>query len=113
MQLLGGTTEQMKNAIALALKNILGLTCDPVAGLVEVPCVKRNGFEAVHTLVAVEMAMAGIKTQIPVDEVVSAMDQRIEKLMPVSLRETSLAGLAATETGKRIADKLSRENKDC
>ena len=75
IDLLGGTTEQMKNAIALALKNILGLTCDPVAGLVEVPCVKRNGFEAVHTLVAVEMAMAGIKTQIPVDEVVAAMDQ--------------------------------------
>lgn len=112
IDLLGGTTEQMKNAIALALKNILGLTCDPVAGLVEVPCVKRNGFEAVHTLVAVEMAMAGIKSQIPVDEVIAAMDQ-IGKLMPVSLRETSLAGLAATETGKRIADKLSQENKDC
>lgn len=112
IDLLGGTTEQMKNAIALALKNILGLTCDPVAGLVEVPCVKRNGFEAVHTLVAVEMAMAGIKSQIPVDEVIAAMDE-IGKLMPVSLRETSLAGLATTETGKRIADKLSQENKDC
>ena len=108
----GGSAEQIGHATAMALKNLMGLVCDPVAGLVEVPCVKRNGFEAVHTLVAVEMAMAGIKTQIPVDEVVAAMDQ-IGKLMPVSLRETSLAGLAATETGKRIADKLSQENKDC
>ena len=100
----------MKNAIALALKNLLGLACDPVAGLVEVPCVKRNGFEAVHTLVAVEMAMAGIQSQIPVDEVIQAMDE-IGKLMPASIRETSLAGLAMTETGQKIAQQMSENHK--
>ena len=110
IDLLGGTTEQMKNAIALALKNLLGLACDPVAGLVEVPCVKRNGFEAVHTLVAVEMAMAGIQSQIPVDEVIQAMDE-IGKLMPASIRETSLAGLAMTETGQKIAQQMSENHK--
>ena len=105
MDLLGGTTTQMSDAMALALKNLLGLTCDPIAGLVEVPCVKRNGFHAVHTLVAVEMAMAGIHSVVPPDDVIEAMDQ-IGKLMPVSLRETSLAGLAATKEGLRINMRL-------
>jgi L-serine dehydratase len=111
VDLLHGTTEQMGNAIALALKNLLGLVCDPVAGLVEVPCVKRNGFEAVHTLVAVEMAMAGIKTRIPPDEVISALDE-VGRLIPVSLRETSQAGLAQTETGKRIQEEMDRRNRE-
>lgn len=105
VDLLGGTTTQMSDAMALALKNLLGLTCDPIAGLVEVPCVKRNGFHAVHTLVAVEMAMAGIHSVVPPDDVIEAMDQ-IGKLMPVSLRETSLAGLAVTKEGLRINMRL-------
>lgn len=110
IDLLHGTTKQMENAIALALKNLLGLVCDPVAGLVEVPCVKRNGFEAVHTLVAVEMAMAGVESRIPVDEVISALDE-VGKLIPVSLRETSQAGLARTETGIRVQEEMDRKNK--
>ncbi len=109
VDLLHGTTQEMGDALALALKNILGLACDPVAGLVEVPCVKRNGFHAVHALVAVEMAMMGIHSVIPPDDVIDAMD-RIGKLMPVSIRETSLAGLAMTEEGKKISARLSKQN---
>lgn len=110
IDLLGGTTEEMGHAMALGIKNILGLACDPVAGLVEVPCVKRNGFDAVHALVAAEMALAGVKSVIPPDEVIDAM-KKIGKLMPVSLRETSLAGLAATPTGMRISEEMERRNK--
>lgn len=110
VELLGGTTVQMADAMALSLKNLLGLVCDPIAGLVEVPCVKRNGFHAVHTLVAVEMAMAGIHSVVPPDDVIDAMD-KIGKLMPMSLRETSLAGLAVTEEGKKIARRLREERK--
>lgn len=108
IDLMHGTTTQMMDAMALALKNLLGLVCDPVAGLVEVPCVKRNGFHAVHALVAVEMAMSGIHSVIPVDEVIAAMDQ-IGKLMPVSLRETSQAGLATTKTGECINSRLRKK----
>ena len=107
VDLLGGTTRQMGDALALALKNILGLVCDPVAGLVEVPCVKRNGFHAVHALVAVEMAMMGIHSVIPPDDVIEAMD-KIGKMLPSSLRETSQAGLAMTEEGQRISARLAR-----
>lgn len=80
-----------------------------MAGLVEVPCVKRNGFHAVHALVAVEMAMMGIRSVIPPDDVIDAMG-RIGRLMPVSLRETSLAGLAMTEEGKHISERLMKQN---
>lgn len=110
VDLLGGTTTEMSDAIALGLKNVLGLACDPVGGLVEVPCVKRNGFHAVHALVAVEMALAGIHSVIPPDDVIEALD-KIGRLMPVSLRETSKAGLAATDTGRRIAEELNRKNR--
>ena len=79
--------------------------CDPVAGLVEVPCVKRNGIYAVHALTAAEMAMAGLRSQIPADEVIGAMD-RIGRALPSALRETSEGGLAVTETGKKIAERV-------
>ena len=105
----GGTAEQCAEAFAMALTNLEGLVCDPVAGLVEVPCVKRNGFHAVHALVAVEMAMMGIRSVIPPDDVIDAMG-RIGRLMPVSLRETSLAGLAMTEEGKHISERLMKQN---
>lgn len=108
VELLGGTAAEMSDAIALGLKNILGLVCDPIAGLVEVPCVKRNGFDAVHALVAAEMAMAGIHSVIPADEVIAAMGQ-IGSLLPKSLRETSQAGLAVTPTGKRITEELNKK----
>ncbi|MBS4912933.1 MAG: L-serine ammonia-lyase, iron-sulfur-dependent, subunit alpha [Veillonella sp.] len=103
--MLEGTTPEIVNAVALCLKNVLGLVCDPVAGLVEVPCVKRNGIYAVHAMTAAEMAMAGLISQIPVDEVIEAMN-RIGRALPSSLRETSEGGLAVTETAKRIAEQL-------
>ena len=108
LDLLGGTTQQMEDAIALGLKNILGLVCDPVAGLVEVPCVKRNGFDAVIALTAMEMALAGVHSVIPADEVIEAMGQ-IGSLLPESLRETSKAGLAVTPTAQRITKKMETE----
>ncbi len=90
-----GDNEQIANASALAMKNMLGLTCDPVAGLVEVPCIKRNVPGAVNAIISCQMSMAGIKSAIPVDEVFETMG-RIGKLIPACLRETSLEGLAAT-----------------
>lgn len=104
-ELLGGSPKEVGDGFALALKNLLGLVCDPVAGLVEVPCVKRNGFASAHALTAANMALNGIKSVIPPDEVISAM-MEIGDLMPNSLKETSKAGLAKTETGKEIAEKI-------
>lgn len=108
IELCNGTTEQMDNAVALGLKNVLGLVCDPVGGLVEVPCVKRNAFHAVHALVAIELALAGVKSAIPADEVISAMAE-IGHMMPKSLRERSEAGLATTPTGKAWARKIREQ----
>lgn len=105
VELMGGTPKQVGDAFALALKNLLGLVCDPVAGLVEVPCVKRNGFAASHALSAVNMAMSGIASVIPPDEVIEAM-MEVGDLMSPSLKETSEAGLAKTETGREIAEEL-------
>lgn len=103
--ILGGTAKQVGEAAALALKNVLGLVCDPVAGLVEVPCIKRNGMHAVHSLTAAEMALAGLTSRIPVDEVILAM-YTIGKAMPAALRETSDGGLAVTPTGIVIANRV-------
>lgn len=96
-QMRGGSVKQIINAVALALKNILGLTCDPVCGLVEIPCVKRNPFLAIHAVTASELAMAGIISKIPIDEVVDAMEQT-GKLMSPLLKESSQGGLAKTKT---------------
>jgi L-serine dehydratase len=98
-EMAGGTPSQAAHAMAMALKNMLGLSCDPVAGLVEVPCIKRNAAGAVNAFAAAEMALAGVESRIPWDEVISAM-YRIGLSMPISLKETALGGLAATETGK-------------
>ena len=87
------SNEQIANAAALAMKNMLGLTCDPVAGLVEVPCIKRNVSGAVNAIISSQMAMAGIKSAIPADEVFETMG-RIGKLIPACLKETSLEVLA-------------------
>ena len=105
VELAGGSPEQATDAAAMVFKNILGLVCDPVAGLVEVPCVKRNAMGASLALICADMALAGIKSKIPLDEVITAMD-KVSKLMPVSLKETALGGLAATPTGIEIAEKL-------
>ena len=103
VSLRGGTNEQIGHAVAMALKNLMGLVCDPVAGLVEVPCVKRNVIGAVNAISAADMALAGIESRIPVDEVIDAMGE-VGRRMPVELRETALGGLAATPTGRRIAE---------
>ncbi len=105
VHIMGGSNTAISMALTLALKNVLGLVCDPVAQLVEVPCVKRNGFHAVHALVAAEMALAGIQSVIPPDEVIGAMFD-IGKALPVTLRETSEGGLAVTATGKKIQKAL-------
>ena len=101
VHLKGGSDRQIAHAAAMALKNLLGLVCDPVAGLVEVPCVKRNVIGAVNALAAADMALAGIESRIPPDQVIDAMKEVGER-MHVSLKETGQGGLAATPAGKRI-----------
>ena len=98
----GGSPEQMATACAMALQNVLGLVCDPVAGLVEVPCVKRNVMGAVNAMACADMALAGISGAIPCDEVIDAMGA-VGHCLPASLRETGEGGLAATPTGRNIA----------
>lgn len=105
VSLRGGTNEQIGHAVAMALKNLMGLVCDPVAGLVEVPCVKRNVIGAVNAISAADMALAGIESRIPVDEVIDAMDE-VGRRMPVEFRETALGGLAATPTGKAVKERM-------
>lgn len=104
-ELAGGTPAMVGNACALSIKNLLGLVCDPVAGLVEVPCVKRNGFAVVEAMLAADMTLAGITSFIPADEVIDAMN-RIGKALPKSLRETSEGGLAATPTAKAAEQRI-------
>ena len=105
VELAGGSPRQIGNAVALSIKNLLGLVCDPVAGLVEVPCVKRNGFAVIEAMLAADMSMAGIDSVIPVDEVIDAMN-RIGKALPKSLRETSEGGLATTATAQAIEKRI-------
>lgn len=107
-QLRGGNVSQVLNASALAMKNLLGLTCDPVAGLVEVPCVKRNPFLAVYAITAAELALSGVESKIPLDEVIDAMEQT-GALMSPTLKESSQAGLATTKTGLRIQKQVFGE----
>ena len=104
-QILGGTNDQIFNAVALAMKNLLGLTCDPVCGLVEIPCVKRNPFLAIHAVTAAELALADIKSKIPLDEVIDALEQT-GKLMSPTLKESSQAGLAKTKTAIELEKKF-------
>lgn len=99
VELYGGTPFQCENACAIAIKNILGLVCDPVAGLVEIPCIKRNASGVANAFVASELALADIKSAIPADEVILAMKQ-IGQSMPPALKETAEGGLATTPTGK-------------
>ena len=105
VHLQGGSPVQMAHACAMALKNLLGLVCDPVAGLVEVPCVKRNVAGAMNALACAEMALAGIPSAIPCDEVIDAM-RAVGDSLPSALRETGLGGLAATPTGRRVAEQF-------
>ena len=100
-----GGEEDIVHAAALALKNMLGLTCDPVAGLVEVPCIKRNVSGAVNAVTSSQMALAGVRSVIPPDEVIDSM-RRIGRLLPACLRETSQEGLATTPTGQQVAKRM-------
>lgn len=101
----GGDNDVILNATALALKNMLGLTCDPVAGLVEVPCIKRNVSGAVNAITSAYMALAGVSSRIPVDEVIDSM-RRIGHDMPACVKETGQGGLAITPTGMKITKNL-------
>ncbi|MDK2824060.1 MAG: L-serine dehydratase [Clostridia bacterium] len=104
----GGSPAQAGHACAIALKNVLGLVCDPVAGLVEVPCAKRNALGASLALVVADMALAGIESVIPVDEVIISMGE-VGRALPESLRETAQGGLANTPTGKELNEKFLRK----
>lgn len=105
VEMAGGTPQQSADAFAMTLKNMLGLVCDPVAGLVEVPCVKRNAGGSSLAIVSADMALAGVTSTIPCDEVIGAM-YRIGKQMPSSLRETGEGGLANTPTGRELKKKI-------
>jgi L-serine dehydratase len=108
VELAGGTPVQVGNAVGIALKNSLGLVCDPVAGLVEIPCIIRNGLHALTAQAAADMALAGVKSVIPPDEVVQVMHE-VGQQMPESLRETGIGGLAGTPTGKKLTEQVFNE----
>lgn len=100
-EMLGGTPDEILQATALALKNILGLTCDPVCGLVEVPCIKRNAFLGIHAVTAAELALCGVESKIPLDEVVDTLKITGQLMSPL-LKETSQGGLAKTKTALEL-----------
>lgn len=100
-EMLGGSSDEIIQAVSLALKNILGLTCDPVCGLVEVPCIKRNAFLAVHAVTAAELALCGVESKIPADEVVDTLSITGQLMSPL-LKETSQGGLAKTKTAMEL-----------
>lgn len=110
VELNGGTPDMAAHAVAMAIKNQLGLVCDPVAGLVEVPCVKRNAGGVMCAIMAADMALAGIRSVIPVDEVISAM-REVGESLPCALRETAQGGLAATPTAQELARKIFSPDK--
>lgn len=105
VEMAGGGPETALNAIAFTLMNCMGLVCDPVAGLVQLPCAQRNASQAVNALLSADLALGGMMSRIPADEVIDAM-YRVGKQLPIQLRETALGGLAATKTGKAIARQI-------
>ena len=111
-ELAGGTPEMVAHAVAIALKNILGLVCDPVAGLVEIPCIKRNASGVAGAFVAAELALAGIESAIPADEVIWAM-KKVGDAMSTTLKETAEGGLAATPSGKKLLEQVFGSNSGC
>jgi L-serine dehydratase len=108
VSLKGGSSEMIAQAVAIALSNLMGLVCDPVAGLVEVPCVKRNVIGAMNAISAADMALAGIECIVPVDEVIEAMGD-VGRQMPVQFRETALGGLADTPTGRAVKERMQSQ----
>ena len=106
-EMLGGSAKASIHAAAMALMNTIGLVCDPVGGYVEVPCVSRNAFYAVHAVSSAQLALAGLESVIPPDEVILAMAS-VGRLLPPELRETGEGGIADTPTGRRIALQMAR-----
>jgi L-serine dehydratase len=105
VEMMGGTPSQALHAAAIALKNVMGLVCDPVAGMVECPCAKRNASGAANAMLSADLALAGIQSAIPFDEVVGAM-ARVGRMMPRELRETSAGGIATTKTALEYAKRI-------
>lgn len=110
-ELMGGSPRAAVHAAALALTNTIGLVCDPVGGYVEVPCVSRNAFYAVHAVSAAQLALANLESFIPPDEVVTAMAE-VGRMMPPALRETAEGGLAQTPTGRQIMERMESGEMD-
>jgi L-serine dehydratase len=108
VEIMGGTPRMVSSSCAISLKSVLGLVCDPVAGLVEVPCIKRNAIGVANAIASADMALAGVDSVIPADEVIDAM-KAIGAHMPQSLRETSEGGLAITPTGIKIAERIYKQ----
>ncbi|SNS34566.1 L-serine dehydratase [Anaerovirgula multivorans] len=109
VEMMGGTPQMSLDAASMCMKNVLGLVCDPIAGLVEAPCEGRNAIGAANALISAEMALSGVKSIIPFDEVVDTM-YTVGRCLPVELRETALGGLAATPTGRRLHEQIFGEN---
>ncbi|WP_446898351.1 L-serine ammonia-lyase, iron-sulfur-dependent, subunit alpha [Clostridium sp. LBM24168] len=109
VEMMGGTPEMCLSAAAIVIKNILGLVCDPVAGLVEIPCAKRNASGAVNAVTAADMVMAGVYSRIPFDDAVSAL-YKVGKSMPCELKETALGGLAVTKTGLELKKRIEKNS---
>ena len=105
VELMGGTPKMSLDAAAIIFKNVLGLVCDPVAGLVEIPCAKRNVSGAINALCTADMVMAGVNSKIPFDDAVAAM-YKVGTGLPEELRETALGGCAITPTGKALQEKV-------
>jgi len=105
VQIAGGSNEAAVHACSLALIHCMGLVCDPVAGLVQVPCAQRNASQAVNAVISADMALAGMECMIPADEVIEAM-YKVGKSLPLPLRETALGGIAATPTGKSVCKQI-------
>lgn len=105
VEMRNGSPKMAAHAIAIALMNCMGLVCDPIAGLVQVPCAQRNASQSINAILSADLALAGMKSIIPPDEVVEAM-YKVGKKLPTEFKETALGGLAATPTGKRIKESL-------
>ena len=111
VELCGGAPDMLGDAVSISLGNVLGLVCDPVAGLVEIPCIHRNAAGVAGALVAAQLALAGIRSPIPADEAILAM-KRVGDAMPAALKETAEGGLAATPAGKRLYEQVFGKNEE-
>lgn len=105
VEMRGGTPDMAANAVSFTLMNCMGLICDPIAGLVQLPCAQRNASQSINALLSADLALAGMESPIPADEVIEAM-YKVGKKLPFELKETALGGIAATPAGKRIEESI-------